>query len=271
MSLSRTMSDFELAEKNPTVFQLATKLDPILTQYGLEDHIAQVALLLDGSGSMDNLYRSGAVQTLVERMLPFGLRWDDNGVIDTWVFSSTTSNLHETTLDNLPGAVDRIMRGYSMNSTDYTRALETVISHYDFRTRQYPAEMPVYLIFVTDGAPDSKQSAIHMMQEASRYPMFIQFVAIGEDWPTGGEPTPPPQKKSWWKTLTSSVYEVPKPQTSSMQFLVELDEKLNTDIDACNAFAVQSPSTVAEERLYSLMTREYPLWIPKARDAGLLR
>jgi hypothetical protein len=289
--LSPKISDEEIHSKNKTIYTLAKKLDSVLAGYGLGEHTAQVALVLDASGSMSDLYRSGAVQTLVERMIPFALRWDDNGVIDTWLFSNTVSECYSLTLDNLPGAISRMTQGYHMGSTNYAAAFKAVFNHYKFNTSNlydaYDASdiYPTYLIFVTDGAPDSRSAAITSVEEASRYPLFIQFVAIGEDWPPGNDVSvgaTATETRTTIKTpgrigrffgakpttVTQTLSTTPK--TMGMKFLVELDEELNTNIDACNAFAVQNPATVDEDRLYRLMTREYPLWLPKARSFGYI-
>ena len=49
---------------------------------------AQVVLALDFSGSMSTLYNNGTVQKTVERILPFGLAFDDNGEVDTYLFEN---------------------------------------------------------------------------------------------------------------------------------------------------------------------------------------
>jgi hypothetical protein len=57
-----------------------------LEKRGLAEHTARVALVLDISGSMAALYRSGAVQRLAGRVLALGLRFDDDGVVDVFLF-----------------------------------------------------------------------------------------------------------------------------------------------------------------------------------------
>ena len=289
MSLAQGLTDFELAEKNPTVFSLAQKLDPILEQYGLQNHTAQCALLLDYSGSMDWLYekRRGAkshVEVMVERMVPFALRWDDNGVIDTWLFDTGVSELHDVTLDNLDTAVADMTKNRRMGTTNLHAGLSAVVDHYEFRSLSGPAEFPTYLICITDGRPDNASSCTRLIEQLSKYGMFIQFVAIGEDWPTldmgiapGSAPAPAPPASGGFMSKISSMFgggdsssSSPTPRTRGMQYLVSLDEELDTEIDAVNAFAVENPATVDETRLYSLMTREYPGWLPQAKSAGLI-
>ena len=51
-------------------------------------HVARVALAMDYSGSMSNLFYNGSVQETVSRLLPIALRFDDNGELESWLFSN---------------------------------------------------------------------------------------------------------------------------------------------------------------------------------------
>lgn len=283
--LAKKMTDEELQAQAPEIYTLAKKLDPFLKQYGLDGHTASVALMIDASGSMEfnQLFSGGKVQTLIERMLPFAVRFDDNAEIDAWLFSNEVSELHTVTPSNFQGCVNRMnWKGY-LGGTNYIKAIDTIINHYGKKT---PRFHPVYLIFVTDGEPSgSKSASISKIAELASLGIFTQFVAIGEDWPQGNDLTPN-QSKSVVQVETQkpglfgrlfgakpkpSTFSVgATPRTSGMRFLVEMDEELEVDVDSANAFAVKDPATVSEERLYALMTREYPEWLPKARRARLI-
>ena len=69
---------------------------------------AQVVLALDYSGSMSSLYRNGTVQDTVEKILPFGLAFDDNGEVDTYLFQDRSFKIYEpVTLKNVEGYVQK--------------------------------------------------------------------------------------------------------------------------------------------------------------------
>lgn len=53
----------------------------------LSNHRARVFVVLDRSGSMGHLYRNGAVQDVLTRLLPLALRFDDNGELEVYVFN----------------------------------------------------------------------------------------------------------------------------------------------------------------------------------------
>ncbi len=49
---------------------------------------AKVVVVLDYSGSMANLYSNGTVQKTINRLVPLGLTFDDNGSIDVYLFQN---------------------------------------------------------------------------------------------------------------------------------------------------------------------------------------
>jgi len=283
-TLHAKMDDVTLQAKAPQILKLARKLDPLLAEHGLGSHTANVALMLDYSASMRNFYGSWAVQTLVERVLPLAVRFDDNAEIDVFFFPNRSQGerCYGVTPDNFEGCVKRITANHEMGSTPFDQAFKQVFDHYGFAGKKgTPRDIPVYLLFVTDGAPDNSAVAIQSIERAATYPMFTQFIAIGEDWPKGDdlrpsqtrdEAIPVKKKGNWLSGLFGGGDESAQatPRTSGMKFLVQLDEDMDTEIDAVNAFAVENPAKVNETRLYDLMFREYPLWLPEAKKAGLI-
>lgn len=275
--LNQKMTDVQLQQKSEKLFKLTKKLDPLLVERGLKGHTANVALMLDYSGSMRSLYDSGAVQTLVERVLPFAIRFDDNAEVDAFLFPNSQMERFSITPDNFEGCVDRITARHYMGSTPFDNAFEQVFKYYQLpENRGNRRDIPIYLLFVTDGAPDNQRAAVRCIEKAATYPMFTQFMAIGEDWPQGNDLTPnqthtQTKSKGFFSRMFGGGKHAPKPCTAGMRFLVQLDEDMDTDIDAVNAFAVKNPAITSETRLYNLMTREYPLWLPEAQAHGLIK
>lgn len=62
-------------------------------------HTARVALAMDYSGSMDWLYDNGSVQETISRLLPIALRFDDNGELESWLFSNGAERLKAANAD----------------------------------------------------------------------------------------------------------------------------------------------------------------------------
>lgn len=72
----------KLEQQAPEMVDLFKKTSICLDKVNLRDHRAQVALVLDISGSMSGLYQSGKVQELVKKVLALGLQFDLDGSID---------------------------------------------------------------------------------------------------------------------------------------------------------------------------------------------
>ena len=54
-------------------------LDVVKNIPSLSNLTSRVALVLDFSGSMRNLYKNGTVQSVIERIMPIAMQFDDNG------------------------------------------------------------------------------------------------------------------------------------------------------------------------------------------------
>ena len=151
---------------------------------------AQVVLALDFSGSMSTLYNNGTVQKTVERILPFGLAFDDNGEVDTYLFENRYNKVKQSvTLENAEYYVnDKILGKYEMGGTNYAPVLNAIYD--DFKTSksgglfglggtEQPMEYPVYIIFITDGDNFDKPETENVIKKMSEKGFFIQFIGIG--------------------------------------------------------------------------------------------
>ena len=66
----------------------------------INDVVLRVGSALDISGSMCELYRDGTVSDFVGKLLPFGMKFDDNAQIDMWAFNSSSfENTFKTIID----------------------------------------------------------------------------------------------------------------------------------------------------------------------------
>lgn len=222
----------KLATTAPTLVSLAKGAQVRLHRQGLSGHRAKVALCLDHSGSMRRLYSSGLVQRLAERVLALATQIDDDGAIDVFAFGTTGSYLGELTVADFAGGVDRLTLRMRYGTTNYAGVMELVRTHYRGTV------LPAYVMFVTDGAPDSKSKASRQIVDASREPLFWQFMGVG-----GGP----------------------------FDYLRRLDESVGGRlVDNANFFEVPDLALLPDDALYAAMLAEYPSWLVAARAAGLL-
>jgi hypothetical protein len=240
----------KLAGQAPQLLSLVKTAGVSLEKRGLGEHTARVALVLDISGSMAGLYRSGAVQRLAERVLALGLRFDDDGVVDVFLFGK---NVHrpETGL-RLGGHqefISGVLRMHKLEfDTRYGAAMSAVRTHYfgtsGQRAQPLPDRVPVYVMFLTDGAPSDRNVATEQIRSASYEPVFWQFMGIGS----------------------------PR-QFSFLQQLDDLDGRFtdNADFFAVDERELMGRKPISDDELFDRLMTEYPDWLRRARAQGLLR
>ena len=222
----------ELSQKAPQLVSLVKAAHVSLEKQGLVDHVAKVCLVLDISGSMLDLYRRGVVQRICERLLALACLFDDDKSIDVFLFDSRAIAAGDMSVDTIDGAVDRLIAKHKLGGgTDYAPAMNLVRQYYKGTT------LPVYALFVTDGAPGDKSASQKALREASREAIFWQFVGVG------GE---------------------------RFDFLEKLDDLRDRFIDNANFFAVPDPSKLSDDEVYRLLLQEYPGWLRLARQHSLI-
>ncbi len=222
----------ELSQKAPQLVSLVKAAHVSLEKQGLTDHVAKVCLILDISGSMLGLYRSGVVQRICERLLALACLFDDDKSIDVFLFDSRAIEAGSLSADTIDKAVDRLISKHKLGGgTDYAPVMNMVRRFYKGAT------LPVYALFVTDGAPGDKGASQRALREASHEPIFWQFVGVGAE---------------------------------RFDFLEKLDELRDRFIDNANFFAVPDPSVLSDHEVYTLLLKEYPAWLQLARQHHLI-
>ncbi|WP_369253075.1 VWA domain-containing protein [Geodermatophilus amargosae] len=247
----RRIVDLEkkLATSAPQMLSLVKTAGVSLEKRGLGEHTARVALVLDISGSMAALYRAGAVQRLAERVLALGLRFDDDGVVDVFLFGKDVHRPEPgLRLEGHQQYIADLSREYPLEyDTRYGAAMAAVRQAYfgDSRERvePQPAQVPVYVMFLTDGAPSDKSVATRQIRSASFEPVFWQFMGIG-----------------------------PERQFSYLQRLDDLEGRYtdNADFFAVSQDDLMGRRPISDDALFDRLMTEYPDWLRRARAQGLL-
>lgn len=262
----------KIEREAPELLSLVKTSKINLDKHQLTDHTARVALVLDISGSMEELYRSGKVDELVKRALPLGLQFDDDGQIDVFAFGSKAFDAGEYGLSNYKSCVKTIVKDYGLNhATYYEKALSMIEKKYK------GTKLPVYVMFVTDGDTDEKAKVERVIRSLSKQPIFIQFIGLG----TSIEPDQKGGQASSGKKpgFLSRLFGAGSSSSSSgsrsfgggFDFLSSLDDMDGREVDNVNFFAIKHPTSVSDERLYELLMNEYPQWLKAARAKGILR
>lgn len=241
----------------PQLVSLLKKARLSLEKAGLGAHCAKVCLCLDISGSMRSLYSSGAVQAFAERILALACRFDDDGEVDVFLFGRDAHHPDPMTLANCRDYIAAIVRRYPLEGdTRYGRAMKSIREFYfgamkDRGGGGAAADMPVYVMFVTDGGTSDMAVAERQLKDSSHEPIFWQFMGIGAG------------RKSKDKRLADYA-------GSDFPFLEKMDELPDRLLDNANYFSVLHPAEHDDDALYDLLMTEYPDWVRQARQHGLI-
>lgn len=218
---------------------------------GIENQKAQVVLVLDKSGSMRPLYNNGTVQETLERLVPIAMQFDDNGEMELYLFDNgCVKHKNTVTVNNVQDIVKREILGkYEFGSTEYANPIRMIKEDYFPAAKKGlfgfgksepsgPAEYPVYVIFITDGANEDRSATEAILREVSNYGAFFQFVGIGD---------------------------------AKLEFLEKLDNLTGRLIDNANFFSIRDLSKISDEELYAKLLNEFPQYLPLARAKNLIK
>ena len=192
-------------------------------------HKARVALAMDYSGSMDSLFRNGSVQKTVSRLLPIALKFDDNGELESWLFSNDFKRLKAVNESNFGNYVKNVMEksGMWMGGTQYAPVLEDIVHYYKDLE---PSTTPSFIIFITDGENMDHDKTDRIVRELSNYNMFVQFVGIGSE---------------------------------RFNYLQSLDNLSGRKHDNTGFIAVRDMTKMDDGQLYTEILRQYKEWLNK--------
>lgn len=189
-------------------------------------HKARVVVVMDYSGSMGSLYRTGAVSKLMLQVLPLGLRFDDDGEMDFWIFQNDFEQLESLNANNYMH-IDSIISHAKMDmgGTKYAPILKELHKIYAV---QNPSETPTYVLFVTDGEPSDAEASDRVLREICEDNIFVQFLGIGDE---------------------------------DFKYLKKIDNLSGRSKDNTSFSDVSDIRTVYAEELYKEILHEYPQWL----------
>ena len=232
----------KIQEGAPKLISLVKPLTVEIEKRNLQETVAKVALVMDISGSMYGSYSNGAVQEIVNKILPIAVQFDDDGELDFWYFGGKFERRPSVNMGNYQNAVPADWHKIMMRVGGGTNALmvmNDVIAEYEH------SDLPAYVIFITDGAinNDTKEAVIR----SSKMPIFWQFVGIGNG--SSG--------------FFGKIF-------GGYGMLEKLDTLSGRYVDNTNFFALDDFSNVDNSELYGRLLNEFPNWLKAARIKGII-
>lgn len=224
----------------PHLIDLAKKSLLSLEKNNLLDVKARVALILDYSGSMNKQYKNGDVQRILDRIMPLALNFDDDGRFECWAFAEKPLRLSDVSLENLNQYIETESGGhkYWKAGARFNNEPAVLASVLEYFTQQSCSDLPVYVVFISDGGVSEARKIKKILQEASVHPLFWQFVGMG-----------------------GQNYSV----------LEKLDHMEGRVVDNCNFFEVDQIDSLSEDQLYDLLLQEFSVWLNDAKNKNILR
>lgn len=162
--------------------------------------VMAVKLVLDVSGSIQGLFSNGTMQELVDRLIPVGMRFDDNGSLEAYAFGSKIQSVDDIKASDFGSYVSKkflkqVKRDVLWSGTEYGIALEQVKEDWEevnapkkggffkglFGKPDTPVKQaPAFLMFVTDGEDQgSSVEAEAHIRELGEMNMYIQLIGVG--------------------------------------------------------------------------------------------
>ena len=201
----------------------------------LEKHIpdslngkkARVVFCIDRSGSMWGRYNNGEVQRTVERLFPVALKFDDDGKMECYSFNTKAERHPDIDVNNIRGYVDNNIE--CDGGTNYSPVMRAVTKN---------ANIPTYVIFITDGDNQDKNASREFIKEISDEPIFWKFIGIGNE---------------------------------RFTFLEELDDMNGRVIDNADFVKIENISNISDDELYKLLMQEFSEWWTEAEKKGIIK
>lgn len=171
----------------------------------------RVGVALDVSGSTRSMFRDGIIQETVDRLLAVALKFDDNGELDVWTFDNVASAVGTASGNDYNTYVqNNILNNNKLSlwgGTSYAPALSAIREFYfpdqkavapktekvGFLSKLFgkkddpvvestsPAsvDVPVMVLFVTDGSNDDRAAAERVLKEAQGSNVYWQMIGVG--------------------------------------------------------------------------------------------
>lgn len=253
----------------PELLSLAKKAKFSLSKYNLDNIVAEVAFVLDASGSMIRQYQQGQVQSSLERVFPLAAHFDNNQTMETWAFADKQEKLTSISFGNYKDYVNQDSGGWQkwmqrLNSSYNNEPVVMRAIIKEFFGIEAPSlekssggffgfgkksgnentfapiqktRLPIWILFISDGGVAHNEDIEFLIKWSSTLPIFWQFVGIGG---------------------------------SSYGALEKFDSLQGRFIDNANFFAIDNLQSITEQALYDQMVQEFPQWIQLAKGKGLL-
>ncbi len=228
-------SEKKIQENAPKLLSFVKPLIVEVKKRNLENITANIALVMDISGSMSRNYSNGTVQEIVNKILPISIQFDEDGQLNFWLYGNNPIRRPAVNIKNYESAVPtdwkELMHSVGGRNNE-PAVISEIISEYK------NSNLPVYVIFITDGGFNGESKIKKLIIESSKFPIFWQFVGINGK------------------------------KYGLLEKLEIMDGKY---IDNASFFALDDFRSISDSELYSRLLDKFPSWLKEAEEKKILK
>jgi hypothetical protein len=148
-----------------------------------------VKTVIDVSGSIKPYFDNGTMQELVDRLIPVGMRFDDDGAIESYAFGSRVQKLRDITTRDFGNYIkdsfkQEVRDDVLWTGTSYSNALSLVDKNLGggggFLGFGAKKLKPSYMMFITDGdTQGDERETDHLLAKMADKKVYIQMIGVG--------------------------------------------------------------------------------------------
>jgi hypothetical protein len=125
---------------------------------------------------MTGQYENGSVREIINKTFPIAIQFSDNSKLELWYYGSSSRRMAPVGMENYRQAVPEDWQSL-MNDlgggTSAPAVMRPIIEEFS------KSRIPVYIIFITDGAFDNSPETKDCLSRSQKGPLFWQFVGCG--------------------------------------------------------------------------------------------
>lgn len=229
----------DVKKDNYVSLDLAKRVEKSSNEFGLcleknkmSNVKARVVLAIDESGSMEfeGLYSRGFVQKVFERLMPVGLKFDDNKSIESYTFNTYFREHAEVNMFNLENYVKDEIGRIEGGGTAYAPIINELVKKHIQNQNSFKDNLPTFVIFITDGENSDWKEAEKAIIRASKENIFFMAIGIGNE---------------------------------RFEFLSKLDDLSGREKDNFDFEAISNIDKISDKELYNILMREFKTFVGK--------
>lgn len=161
------------------------------------DLVMQVKMILDVSVSFKWAYENGTINELVNRLIPLGMRFDDNASLEAYAFGSQATKTSDITVKDFDSYIDKKFlkdaRSVLWGGTAYASALRLLME--DIKPTSAPksflgklfsskkveqnSDVPNFVMFITDGDSGDESETERLLAQLAGTKTYVQLIGVG--------------------------------------------------------------------------------------------